>query len=245
MCKTQSLALSHCAEQVQERPYLNIIFGLAVKTAVNAPHWKATGLSDTSTKLYDAGKIQQNLRVAKCLVLRQAKEGRAGNTCLGYPVGHSCPRLSPCAGTNKAPPSRDPVWCIWLRCLVLPSQMAVVFGCLLDLIDKWREDSAWWCYLCNLCSRMSWLIAQLRKPMLPQWLSYSILAHPPPSRVEQRRHLPFPAKEHPHWDLYVRSNCYLPCLITANHMHLEAPRAGGACCTSQDELGGWQDDLCT
>lgn len=117
MCKTQSLALSHCAEQVQERPYLNIIFGLAVKIAVNAPHWKATGLLDTSTKLYDAGKIQQNLRVARCLVLRQAKEGRAGNTCPGYPVGHSCPQFSPCAGTNKAPPSSDPVWCICLATL--------------------------------------------------------------------------------------------------------------------------------
>lgn len=79
----------------------------------------------------------------------------------------------------------------------------------------------------------------LRKLVVPQ------SAHPHSIRAEQCRQLPLPAKEYPDWDLYVRSNCYLLSIITANHMLLEAPWAGGASCTIQNELGGCQDDLCT
>lgn len=85
--------------------------------------------------------------------MSSAREGRARNTCPGHLAGHSCPQFSPCASANKASPSGDPVRCIWLVTIwpVLPSQAAMMFGHLLDLIDKWREDSAGWSYLCHSC----------------------------------------------------------------------------------------------
>lgn len=93
--------------------------------------------------------------------------------------------------------------------------------------------------LTTLASKDVLAHARLRKLMVPQ------SAHPHSSRAEKCRQLPLLAKEHPDRDLYVRSNCYLLSIITANYMLLEASRAGGAHCTNQDELGGCQDDLCT
>lgn len=77
---------------------------------------------------------------------RQAKDGRAGNCC---------PQFSPCASTNKAPSSTDRVWCIWLLSLAgfAFSNGSGVWPCwcLLVLVDKGREASAKWCYLCHPC----------------------------------------------------------------------------------------------
>lgn len=75
---------------------------------------------------------------------RQVKDGRAGT---------SCPQSSPCASTNKAPPSTDLVWCIRLLTLggfaFSNSNGVWSCWCLLGLVGKWREDSAEWCYLCH------------------------------------------------------------------------------------------------
>lgn len=100
--------------------------------------------------LAEQDKFKQNLRVPRCLALRQAREGRAGHTCPGYPAGHSCPQFSPSASTKKDPPSSDPVCCIWLATLA-GFAFSKVFGHLLELTDKWRENSAGWCYLCHSC----------------------------------------------------------------------------------------------
>ena len=84
--------------------------------------------------------------------MSSAREDRAGNTCPGQLAGHSCPQFSPCASANKVPLSSDPVWCIWLATLAgfaFSSSNGVWSS--LDLIDKWREDSAGWCYLRHSC----------------------------------------------------------------------------------------------
>lgn len=165
---------------------------------------------------------------------RQVKDGRAGNSCphplpVQVQIRHF-PQLILC----------DVFGC--LTWLVLLSQMAMELG-LAGVCWAWLGSGGKTVQNGATCASL----VSKDVPAHGQWRNLVVpqSAHPHSPRAEQCRQLPLPAKDHPDWDLYVRSNCYLPSIITANHMLLEASRAGGACCTNQDELGGCQDDLCT
>lgn len=112
---------------------------------------------------------------------------------------------------------------------LLKWQWSLVSWCLLGWVAKWRQ-----CRMAlplpPLTLRVSWLMHNWESSWCP--VSSSSLFK---GRAMQAA--PSPCQGTSRLGLVCEKQLLALSIITASHMLLEAPRAGGTCCTNQDELG--------